>query len=102
VLIDGESHGHPSIWQGQIVDAMVEGAVVHGASRMGALRAAELHSFGMASHERIFEWHREGVIDGDDEVAFTCGRTELSGVVTAACEHPRHAGGGCARDHYRG
>ena len=73
MLIDGEFHGHPSIWQRQIVDAIVEGAVVHGASSMGALRAAELHSLGMASHGRIFEWHRDGVIDGDDEVALTYG-----------------------------
>lgn len=77
VLIDGEFHGHPAVWQREIVDALVEGAVVHGASSMGALRAAELHSLGMAGHGRIFAWYRDGVIDGDDEVALTYGPAEL-------------------------
>ena len=77
VLIDGEFHGHPSVWQREIVDALVEGAVVHGASSMGALRAAELHSLGMAGHGQIFAWYRDGVIDGDDEVALTYGPAEL-------------------------
>jgi hypothetical protein len=77
VLIDGEFHGQPSVWQREIVDAMFEGAAVHGASSMGALRAAELHSLGMAGHGRIFAWYRDGVIDGDDEVALTYGPAEL-------------------------
>ena len=77
VLIDGEFHGHPSVWQREIVDALVEGAVVHGASSMGALRAAELHSLGMAGHGKIFAWYRDGVIDGDDEVALTYGPAEM-------------------------
>jgi hypothetical protein len=77
VLIDGEFHGHPSVWQREIVDALVEGAVVHGASSMGALRAAELYSLGMAGHGRIFEWYRDGVIDGDDEVALIYGPAEM-------------------------
>jgi hypothetical protein len=77
VLIDGEFHGQPSVWQREIVDALFEGAVVHGASSMGALRAAELHTLGMAGHGRIFAWYRDGVIDGDDEVALTYGPAEL-------------------------
>jgi len=71
VLIDGEFHGCPSVWQREIADAMAEGAVVHGASSMGALRAAELHTFGMIGHGRIFEWYRDGIITSDDEVALT-------------------------------
>ena len=56
VLIDGEFHGRPSVWQREILDAIAEGTEVHGASSMGALRAAELHSFGMVGHGRIFDW----------------------------------------------
>jgi hypothetical protein len=77
VLIDGEFHGCPSVWQREIADALAEGAVVHGASSMGAIRAAELHSFGMIGHGKIFEWYRDGVIDGDDEVALGYGPPEL-------------------------
>jgi hypothetical protein len=77
VLIDGEFHGAPSVWQREIADALAEGAAVHGASSMGAIRAAELHTFGMIGHGRIFEWYREGVIDADDEVALAYGPPEL-------------------------
>jgi len=77
VLIDGEFHGAPSVWQREIVDALAEGAAVHGASSMGALRAAELHGLGMIGHGRIFQWYRDGVLDADDEVALTYGPAEL-------------------------
>jgi hypothetical protein len=77
VLIDGEFHGRPSVWQREILDALAEGVTVHGSSSMGALRAAELDSFGMIGHGRIFEWYRDGVIDADDEVALTYGPGEL-------------------------
>src|SRR5262245_60066202 len=77
VLIDGEFHGHPSVWQREILDALGEGTEVHGASSMGALRAAELHSLGMVGHGRIFEWYRDGVIEADDEVALTYGPPEF-------------------------
>jgi hypothetical protein len=77
VLIDGEFHGAPSVWQREIADALAEGAIVHGASSMGAIRAAELHTFGMVGHGKIFEWYRDGVIDADDEVALGYGPPEL-------------------------
>jgi len=81
VLIDGEFHGSPAVWQREIVDAMAEGLRVHGASSMGALRAAELHTFGMVGHGRIFEWFRDGLLVADDEVALTY-------AVTTAGYHP--------------
>jgi len=77
VLIDGEFHGSPSVWQREIVDALAEGAAVHGASSMGALRAAELHRLGMIGHGRIFRWYRDGALGADDEVALTHGPAEL-------------------------
>jgi hypothetical protein len=36
---------------------------------MGALRAAELHGFGMRGVGRIFELYRDGEVEDDDEVA---------------------------------
>src|SRR5690349_10228433 len=77
VLIDGEFHGAPSVWQREIADATAEGASVHGAASMGAIRAAELYTFGMMGHGRIFEWYRDGIIDADDEVALGYGPAEL-------------------------
>src|SRR6185436_2861419 len=77
VLIDGVFHGEPSIWQREILAALDEGIDVLGASSMGALRAAELHSLGMVGHGTIFEWYRDGVITGDDEVALQHADEEL-------------------------
>src|SRR5579862_4314772 len=77
VLIDGEFHGTPSVWQREIAEALAEGATVHGASSMGAIRAAELHTFGMIGHGRIFQWYLEGAIAADDEVALGYGPAEL-------------------------
>lgn len=77
VLIDGEFHGRPSVWQRELVDALADGVTVLGASSMGALRAAELHTLGMAGHGDVFAWYRDGVIDADDEVALVYGPPEL-------------------------
>lgn len=69
VLIDGVFHNTPSVWQRELLDAVEEGFAVYGASSMGALRAAELGAYGMEGHGVVFEWYRDGLIEGDDEVA---------------------------------
>ena len=76
VIIDGLFNSVPSVWHREILDAMAEGVCIIGASSMGALRAAELHTFGMIGHGTVFEWYRDGVIDGDDEVALVHGDEE--------------------------
>ena len=48
---------------------MAEGIHVFGSASMGALRAAELHQFGMRGIGRIFEAYRAGELEDDDEVA---------------------------------
>lgn len=69
VLIDGIFHGQAAVWQRELLAAIEAGIRVIGASSMGALRAAELHPLGMIGVGRIFSWYRDGLIDGDDEVA---------------------------------
>ena len=69
VLIDGVFHGTPSVWQRELLDALEDGITVLGGASMGAIRAAELESFGMRGSGTVFRWYRDGVIDGDDEVA---------------------------------
>ncbi|MFY1700003.1 TfuA-like protein [Solwaraspora sp. WMMA2101] len=49
--------------------AVDAGVRLYGASRMGALRAAECHPWGMVGVGRVFEAFRTGVVDADDEVA---------------------------------
>jgi hypothetical protein len=78
VIIDGVFHGVPSVWHREILDAMAEGVEVVGASSMGALRAAELHRFGMRGHGLVFEWFRDETLDGDDEVALYHGDEETA------------------------
>jgi hypothetical protein len=68
-IIDGYFDQVPSVWHKEILFAIEQGATVFGAASMGALRAAELHAFGMIGVGRIFEMFRDGVLEDDDEVA---------------------------------
>jgi hypothetical protein len=68
-LIDGAFETVPSVWHKEILFALSRGIRVYGASSMGALRAAELHAFGMTGLGKIFRDYRAGRIERDDEVA---------------------------------
>ncbi|KAB5597578.1 TfuA domain-containing protein, partial [Vibrio parahaemolyticus] len=68
-LIDGYWGQNPSVVHKEILEAISYGIDVRGSSSMGALRAAELNSYGMAGIGSIFEWYKNGTIEGDDEVA---------------------------------
>ncbi len=68
-LIDGRFESVAAVWHKEILYAIQQGIIVFGASSMGALRAAELHSFGMMGVGRIFELYRDNVLTDDDEVA---------------------------------
>lgn len=72
-IIDGYFDHVPSVWHKEILLAMERGVVVCGAASMGALRAAELGSFGMIGVGRVFEMFRDGVLEDDDEVALVHG-----------------------------
>ncbi len=76
-IIDGYFHQVPSVWHKEILWALDQGVHVAGAASMGALRAAELHVFGMRGVGRIFEAFRDGVLDADDEVAVVHAPAEL-------------------------
>lgn len=76
-IIDGYFSGAPSVWHKEILLALAEGIHVFGSASMGALRAAELHRFGMRGVGRIFEWFRDGILEDDDEVAIAHGPQEM-------------------------
>ena len=76
-IIDGFFGGAPSVWHKEILWALAEGIPVFGSASMGALRAAELHLFGMRGVGRIFEAFRDGEFTDDDEVAVVHGPAEL-------------------------
>lgn len=72
-IIDGYFARVPAVWHKEILWALSQGVPVYGASSMGALRAAELHSFGMVGVGKIFEAFRDGVYEDDDEVTIIHG-----------------------------
>ena len=83
-LIDGYFEQVPSVWHKEILWAMARGIHVFGAGSMGALRAAELSSFGMQGVGYVFEAFRDGHLQDDDEVAVEHGPAETGYVSTEA------------------
>jgi hypothetical protein len=75
-IVDGYFDGQPAVLHKEILWALTRGIAVFGASSMGALRAAELHPFGMRGVGRIFEAYRDGALTDDDEVALIHGPPE--------------------------
>ncbi len=76
-LVDGLFESTPSVWHHELLDALDAGVAVFGGASMGALRAAELSRHGMVGVGRIFGWYRDGVVQGDDEVALLHAGAEL-------------------------
>jgi hypothetical protein len=68
-IVDGYFEHTPAVWHKEILWIMEQGVHVFGAAGMGALRAAELNSFGMRGVGQVYEAFRDGVLDRDDEVA---------------------------------
>ena len=92
VLLDGYYYDVLAVTHKEVLYALEAGTRVVGAASMGALRAAELEAFGMAGVGRIFEWYRDGVIDGDDEVAVLhTSAAEGYRTLTVATVELRHA-----------
>ncbi|MEX3011161.1 TfuA-like protein [Hoeflea sp. TYP-13] len=76
-IIDGVFDGVPSVWHKEILWALSLDIPVYGSASMGALRAAELDSFGMVGIGAIYEAYRDGVLEDDDEVALQHGPAEI-------------------------
>ena len=76
-VVDGYFEVTPTVWHKEILWAMAQGIHVYGSASIGALRAAELHPFGMIGVGRIYEAFRDGILTDDDEVAVLHGPEEL-------------------------
>jgi hypothetical protein len=68
-LVDGYFERMAAVWHKELLIAIERGIAVYGAASMGALRAAELHAFGMIGVGAIFTAFRRGTLVADDEVA---------------------------------
>ncbi|UUZ56476.1 TfuA domain-containing protein [Massilia sp. H-1] len=80
------------MWHKEILHALALGIRVYGGSSMGALRAAELHPFGMRGVGRIFGDFASGVLEDDDEVALIHGPADTA----YACQSEAMANIRCA------
>lgn len=69
VLLDGLMAAGRAVRHKEILALLDAGVEVWGAAGLGALRAAELHPFGMRPFGRVARLVIRGVLDGDDEVA---------------------------------
>jgi hypothetical protein len=69
LIIDGLWHQVAPVRHKELLHLLDEGVTVVGAASMGALRAAELHPYGMIGVGWVYQAYRDGVIDADDEVA---------------------------------
>ena len=76
-LIDGCFEMAPSVWHKELMDLIAHGVAVFGASSLGALRASELHAFGMHGVGAIFAGYRDGHLRRDDAVMVTHAPAEL-------------------------
>lgn len=77
-IIDGYFQSTPTVRHKEILWAMSRGIHVFGSASIGALRAAELDTFGMEGVGAIFESYRDGILEDDDEVAIAHGPPEVA------------------------
>jgi hypothetical protein len=69
VIIDGVYHQAPALRHKEILHALGRDVRVIGAASIGALRAAELDTFGMLGVGAVYTAYAQREISGDDEVA---------------------------------
>ncbi|MDG4816740.1 TfuA-like protein [Micromonospora sp. WMMD956] len=69
LILDGLFFQAPAVRHKEILHLVREGVRVVGASSMGALRAAELHPYGVVGVGQVFQWYADGTVVADDEVA---------------------------------
>ena len=73
-IVDGEFFQNLAVSPKEVVALLDRGIKVFGAASMGALRAAETYRFGTVGVGEVFRMYRDGVLDGDDEVALAYDR----------------------------
>lgn len=89
-LIDGYFESRLSVWHKEILYAMSQGIHVFGSASMGALRAAELETFGMVGVGAIFEAFRNRQLENDDEVTIAHGHRKASNAERSTT-YPAHS-----------
>lgn len=75
-IIDGYFGDRMAVMHKEILHALSMGVRVYGAASIGALRAAELETYGMIGVGKVFRLYRDGLCIRDDAVAVTHGPAE--------------------------
>jgi hypothetical protein len=75
-IVDGYCDRVPAVWHKEIMWIMERGVHVFGGAALGALRAAELDTFGMHGVGWVYRAFRQETLDRDDEVAVRHGTAE--------------------------
>jgi hypothetical protein len=80
LIIDGVFMADQAVSPREVVDVLADGALVVGASSMGALRAADCWPAGAIGVGIIYRLYRLGILDSDEEVAVAvhCDGTDLA------------------------
>jgi hypothetical protein len=73
-IIDGDFFQHLAVSPKEILAALRVGITVLGGGSMGAMRAAELDTYGMHGIGVIYEWYRNRFLSRDDDVAIAYSR----------------------------
>ncbi|MEM6825786.1 MAG: TfuA-like protein [Pseudomonadota bacterium] len=76
-ILDGVFRDQLPVGHKEILWAMSEGVAVYGAASIGALRAAELHRYGMVAVGEIAEGYISGRLNRDSDVALVHGPASL-------------------------
>jgi len=82
-IVDGYFGDRLSIFHKEILWGMAQGITVFGAASMGALRAAELNTYGMIGIGQIYRRYNTGDLMRDDAVAVSHGPEELDFLPTS-------------------
>jgi hypothetical protein len=91
-IVDGYFERMAAVWHKEILWALEHGVAVSGAASMGALRAAELRSFGMTGVGRVYAAYARGRLVADDEVAIVHGPAEMGYVAMSTAMVDLRAG----------
>jgi hypothetical protein len=91
LVIDGTfSHGF-AVSPREVIDVVRDGALVLGASSMGAIRAAECWPVGMRGIGVVYRLYRLGVLRSDDEVAVATDSDAGHAAISCALVNVRYA-----------
>ncbi len=65
---DGHDYTVPAVKPQELLLVLKAGIRIIGGASMGALYAAELNQYGIVGVGQVFEWFRDGIVQGRDQV----------------------------------